>query len=167
VSAAADSSGGVRRHPWLLWAALALSLTLNICFVGGLVWTKMTVPPVLTPQERLQHLTEQLNLTPEQRIAFEQFVRSVRMHGGLLRENNEPILQRVWAEYAKPTPDQALIDKLVQQANDNRHAFQREAAAALAAFMAELNPDQRATFSKLAQARQDQASKRLWQMIIH
>lgn len=151
----------------LAWIALALSLTLNLFFLGGLAWSKFFAEPFgLTPAERFQQLGRDLNLNDDQRAAFRQFFHTVRLRGQLLRESNEPLMERVWAELAKPQPDDALISRLVEQAAENRHDFQKTTAAALGTFMATLTPEQRAQFANLAKQHQDIAAKRLWRMII-
>ena len=161
----------VRRLGWrgrLVWVALSLSLTLNVFFIGGLIWSKIEASRVgTTPAERLAHLGQQLNLSADQTLALEQFVRVVRLRGLLLRESNEPLSQRIWTEIAKPAPDDALISNLVEQANENRHSFQKEAAGALMTFMKSLTPEQRAQFAGIARNRQDEIAKRLWFMIGH
>jgi uncharacterized membrane protein len=161
----------VRRIGWrgrLVWVALALSLTLNVFFIGGLTWSKIEAGRMgTTAAERLAYLGQELNLSPDQVLAFQQFMRVVRLRGRLLHESNEPLLQRIWAEIAKPAPDGALISNLVEQANDNRHGFQKEAAIALMTFMKSLSPEQRAQFAELAKDHQDEAAKRLWLMISH
>jgi len=168
MTAIADS---VRRIGWrgrLVWVALALSLTLNVFFIGGLTWSKIEAGRVgTTPAERLAYLGQNLNLSPDQTLAFEQFVRVVRLRGRLLRESNEPLLQRIWAEIAQPAPNDGLISNLVEQANENRHGFQKEAAGALMTFMKSLSPQQRAQFAELAREHQDEAAKRVWLMISH
>lgn len=158
----------VGRRGRLAWIALALSLTLNVFFIGGLTWSKIEAGRMgVTPAERLAHLEQRLNLNADQTLAFQQFVRVLRLRGRLLRESNEPLLQRIWAEVAKPAPDDGTISNLVEQANENRHGFQKEAAGALMTFMKSLSPEQRARFAELARNRQDVAAKRLWFMISH
>lgn len=168
MTAIADSVRRIGRRGRLVWVALALSLTLNVFFVGGLTWSKIQANRLgTTAAERLAYLGQELNLSPDQTLAFEQFTRVVRLRGRLLHESNEPLLLRIWAEIAKPAPDGTLISSLVEQANENRHGFQKEAAGALMTFMKSLSPEQRSQFAELARDHQDEAAKRLWLMISH
>jgi uncharacterized membrane protein len=139
----------------LLWVALALSLTLNICFVGGLIWSRVTTEPTLTPAQRFQQIAQELQLSPNERDGFDQFALEVRRHTRQLRESNMPLVQRVWEELGKAQPDQALISQLVDQATENRHTFQKEMTGALSRFLAGLTPEQRAQFVTLAKRQQD------------
>lgn len=162
VAAAAARAGWRGR---IVWVALALSLTLNVFFVGGLVWSRMA-DRELGPLERFQAVGRQLDLDAEQQNAFQSFGRTVRAQGELLRERNVPLLNRVWEEVAKPEPDQALVAQLVEQAANNRQAYQKATAEALGAFMQSLRPEQRARFADIAKRRHDHTAHRIWRMIL-
>jgi uncharacterized membrane protein len=157
-----------RRTGWrgrLVWVALALSLTLNVFFVGGLTWMKLSARPNLTPIERMEHVVQALNPTDDQRLAFEQFLRVVRLRGRFLRETNQPLLEKVWAEMAKPTPDDDAVAKLSAEVDKNRQAFQQELAGALQGFIKTLSPDQRVKFADVTKAGGDPPTRRLFEII--
>jgi uncharacterized membrane protein len=135
----------------LLWVALVLSLTLNVFFIGGLVWSRVIADRPPTPAQRFQQIARDLNLTDDQRDAFQQFVLDMRHHTRQLRQNNHPLIDHVWQELGKPQPDQALVGKLIDQATQNRHTYQLEMATALGRFLATLSPEQRAQFIELTQ----------------
>ena len=156
-----------RRSGWrgrLVWLALALSLTLNVFFVGGLFWVKtfMHPPP---PMERMRALGESLNLTPEQQQAFDQFVRSIRQHAREVREQTRPLVTQIWTELAKPTPDEAQVAKLGEQVNANRVAFQRELSVSMLGFIKTLTPEQRTRLAQIAGTAHDQPTRRLFQIV--
>ena len=156
-----------RRTGWrgrLVWVALALSLTLNVFFVGGLTWMKLSRSN-LTPIERMQHVVQALNPTDDQRLAFEQFVRVARLRGRFLRETNQPLLEKIWAEMAKPTPDDEAVAKLSAEVDRNRQAFQQELAVALQGFIKTLSPDQRIKFAEVTKAGGDPPTRRLFEII--
>src|SRR5579863_36425 len=156
-----------RRTGWrgrLVWVALALSLTLNVFFVGGLTWMKLSRSN-LTPIERMQHVVQALNPTDDQRLAFEQFVRVARLRGRFLRETNQPLLEKIWAEMAKPTPDDDAVAKLSAEVDRNRQAFQQELAVALQGFIKTLSPDQRIKFAEVTKAGGDPPTRRLFEII--
>jgi Spy/CpxP family protein refolding chaperone len=76
------------------------------------------------------------------------------------------LIDDVWSEIAKPTPDQATIAKLADQINGNRESFQHEVSAALDAFIKTLTPEQRAQLAAMAKSPQDEAARRLFQMVV-
>jgi uncharacterized membrane protein len=159
----AESGQKAGRGGRLLWIALALSLTLNICFLAGLAWMHIHAPG--PPLVRLQHFGDSLNLTGDQRQAYEQFLRTLRQRGRAVREGNQPLIQNLWSEIAKPTPDTAAIAKLGDQINSNRTALQRDVSSALDAFIKTLTPEQRAQLAAKAKAPPDEPARRLFQMV--
>jgi uncharacterized membrane protein len=159
----ADSGQKAGRGSRLLWIALALSLTLNICFLAGLAWMHIHAPP--PPLVRMQHFGDSLNLNGDQRAAYDHFLRTLRLRGRSVREGNQPLIQNLWSEIAKPTPDTAAIAKLGDQINGNREAFLREVSSALDAFIKTLTPEQRAMLAAKAKAPPDEPARRLFQMV--
>jgi uncharacterized membrane protein len=156
-----------QRSGWrgrLVWVALALSLTLNVFFIGGLVWVKtfMRPPPF---SERLHAFGHTLHMTGPQRQAFEQFIRELRQHARAAREANQPLLAQIWTELAKPSPDNDLVTKLGAQVNDNRTAFQKEASSELLAFLKTLTPEQRAHIGEIVRSAHEEPARRLFQFI--
>ena len=134
---------------------LALSLTLNVFFVAGLIWTRTMdhPPPPLPVAERFEKIAKDINLTGDQLAAFEQFEHAFRERQHQLREQNRPIAEAIWSELAKPQPDQDKISGLIEQAGENRRAAQKDNTASLIAFLAALSPEQRTRFAGLAQQR--------------
>ncbi len=134
---------------------LALSLTLNVFFVAGLIWTRTMHHPHPPPQavERFEQIAKDINLTGDQLAAFEQFDHAFRDRQRQLRDQNRPIAEAIWSELTKPQPDQDKISGLIEQAGQNRRAAQKDNTAALIAFLAALPPEQRTRFADLAQQR--------------
>jgi uncharacterized membrane protein len=164
MTSLADSG---RKAGWrgrLVWIALALSLTLNVCFFAGLAWMRLLAP--LTPLARMEHFGDSLNLNDTQRQAYEQFLRTIRLRGRFVRESNQPLIDDVWGEVAKPTPDASTVAKLADQVNGNREAFQREVSTALDAFIKTLSPEQRTQLAAKAKTPPDDAARRLFQMVV-
>lgn len=161
------AAGGLRSgsRGWLLWLALVVSLVLNAFLIGTLVWW-VTASRMLTPAERFQQIGRELKLSEDQRDAFQQFIIEMRRNGRQLRESNEPLIQKIWQEQAKPQPDLATIDQLIDQSNENRRVFQKTMAAALTHFLANLSPDQRSQFVQLTDRHQDQVANRLRHLVI-
>jgi Spy/CpxP family protein refolding chaperone len=151
----------------LVWLALILSLTLNVFFIGGVVWSRVEAGRFAeTPEEHFHELGQQLDLNDAQQLAFENFLRTVRQNVRVVREKNVPLLRQVWQEETKATSDQASIEQLSEQVHENRVAFRKAAAAALAGFLTSLTPEQRAKFATLAERHHDPAARHIWYMIV-
>jgi uncharacterized membrane protein len=160
------AAGGVRSgsRSRLLWLALIISLALNAFLIGTMVWW-VGANRMLTPAERFQQIGRELSLTDDQRDTFQQFVIEMRRNGRQLRENNEPLVQKVWDEMGKAQPDLAAIDRLVDEATENRRAYQKNMAVALSRFLGSLSPQQRAEFVELTKRHQDQVAARLRHLV--
>jgi Spy/CpxP family protein refolding chaperone len=138
----------------LLWVVLILSLALNLCFIAGALWIRVQgPPPPMTPEQRLEQIEPQLALDAQQKTAFDQYVRTVRLRVQSMHEAIEPMVAKAWSELAKPDADEAKIMQLFDQAGEQRHAFRRELGTATFAFLAKLTPEQRAKFVELARQR--------------
>ncbi len=148
----------------LTWIALALSLTLNIFFLAGLAWMHLHAPP--PPFVRMQHFADPLKLSDSQRQAYNQFLRTLRMRGRFVRESNRPLIDSLWNEIAKPTPDVAAVAKLADQIHGNRESLLREVSTALDAFIKTLTPEQRAQFAAQAKAPREEPARRLFQLVV-
>ena len=143
---------GSRQH--LVWVVLILSLALNLCFIAGALWIRVQEPPLpMSPEQRLHQIEPQLALNPQQKVAFDEYARTVRSGMQSMREAVEPVVANAWSELAKPDADEAKVMLLFDQAGDQRRAFRRELGTATFAFLAKLSPEQRAKFVELARQR--------------
>jgi Spy/CpxP family protein refolding chaperone len=143
---------GSRQH--LFWVVLILSLALNLCFIAGALWIRVQGPPLpMSPEQRLQQIEPQLGLDSQQKGAFDQYARTVRLRMQSMREAIEPLVANAWSELAKPDADDAKVMQLFDQAGEQRRAFRRELGTATFAFLAKLSPEQRAKFVELARQR--------------
>jgi uncharacterized membrane protein len=140
------ATAGVRGRR-LLVVLLVLSGVLNLCFIGGVLWTRMHEPP--HGPGRVQQIADELGLNPQQRAGFEQYFRLMRARGQLMRAELDPVVSQAWAEIAKPQPDQAKIDQDFEAAATKRHAFAHDATQNTLNFLATLSPDQRIKFVNL------------------
>ena len=157
MTSLAEASGRRAAGGWLVWLALAVSLTLNVFFVGGLVWSHFNVPPPRTALQRFQLVAAELQLTGPQKEAFEHFAVEMRRSGMQLHEGVQPLMQHVWEELGKAQPDEAALARSVDQITDNRRAYQHHLTQGLTRFLATLSPEQRARFIELARQRLDEA----------
>lgn len=137
----------------LLWVLLALSLALNVCFVGGALWIRIHGPPPMNMEERLERIGSQLALDPQQKIAFAQYSEAIRMRMQEMRNAVEPLVGKAWAEVAKPDASEARVVQLFDEAGQTRRGYMRELAPVTLAFLAKLSPEQRARFVELIRQR--------------
>ena len=130
----------------LVWLALALSLTLNIFVVAGLVWSQAAGPRPSSYPERLIEAGARLHLSPAQRDAFNHFSETILQRTKEMREANQPLYRRIWDELAKAQPDPAVLTQLVDEASETRHGYQKEVIGSLTTFLGTLSPEQRVEF---------------------
>jgi uncharacterized membrane protein len=164
MTTVADGGAATASRGRLLWLALVLSLLVNAFFLGTAAWW-LTSLHRMTPAQRFQQVVRDLRLTNDQRDAFQVFVITARRGTRQLFESNRPLLGKVWVELGKAKPDQDQIAKLVDQATDNRRAYQKSMTAALAQFLADLSPQQRARFIDLTQEKHNPISWRLRRLV--
>jgi uncharacterized membrane protein len=138
----------------LVTVALALSLALNVFFIGGLLYSKL-VPP--TPP--LIALGRELNLTPDQRKEFQSFVQVVRKRGAALRDTNGKVSLQIWDELSQPKPDEQKLTALFAEVADNRRDYQTAVASGLLPFLETLTPEQRQRFVEISRRRQEGAGR--------
>jgi uncharacterized membrane protein len=149
----------------LLWLALAISLALNAFVVGTLAWW-VNANRMTTPAERFQQTVRELHLNDDQRDAFQQFVIEMRRNTRQLHDNNEPLVQKVWDEMGKAQPDRDLISHLVDQATENRRAYQKNMTDVLTRFLANLSAEQRGQFIDLTKRHQDPVAQHLRRLVV-
>ena len=137
-----------RRLPWI---ALALSVALNVflgAFLAGELWHRPRPPEPGA-------VASALNLTPEQREAFQRFRQTAREENMRFREAVRPALRRSWAELAKQTPDEAVLAQSYDQALARRREMHLATLRELRGFLQTLTPEQRQRFVELESARQE------------
>jgi uncharacterized membrane protein len=144
----------------LVKVALALSLALNVCFVGGLLYSKFVRP---TPP--LIMLGRELNLEPDQRKAFQSFVQVVRSKGAALRDTNLALGRQIWDELSQPKPDAQKLGTLFTEIANNRRDYQMAVGTALLPFLETLSIEQRQHFIEIGKRRQDAMANRMRQLL--
>jgi Spy/CpxP family protein refolding chaperone len=141
------------RLPWVLFA---VSLALNIAFMGGWAWGRMHPPRGGV----FQHAARGLSLDDRQRDAFQNFLKTQRANGQLLREKNRPLLDSVRGEWAKQNPDEAAVEQLLDTTDANRRAFRQQTIRAMNDFLRTLTPEQREQFLRGIQEREHHGPRR-------
>lgn len=148
----------------LPWVLLALSLALNVFFVGGNVYTRMLVERLdKSPDERARLLAERLTLDARQRDAFGSLRAKVRARSEKYRGASRNSAARIWAEIRKDKPNQRVINRNLRVLSKNRLAFQMQASAIAIDFLARLDRQQKERFLTLAKQRNFLGSRLLRQ----
>jgi Spy/CpxP family protein refolding chaperone len=150
VGSSAGPAG--RRRLWI--GLFAVSLMLNLCFVGGSLWSWWhSAPERLSMTEHYRQIAAALDLDAGQRAAFDRYTAAMRSRMEQMRREVDPLFDAAWEEVAKPAPNEAAALALVDQAADKRRGFQHDATAATLEFLATLSPAQRAKFVALMRER--------------
>jgi Spy/CpxP family protein refolding chaperone len=137
--------------PWILFA---LSLTLNVFFLGGYYYKRVLDQRLAgNEQERSRYIADQLNFTQDQRQHFQALRQSARERGRETFRTNRPVIDRLWREIEKPTPDATQLDGYIDRLTTNRAAFQREQMHDLLSFAQSLDENQRVQFLELVRTR--------------
>jgi len=155
VSAATAGAGRrtARSPRRLVWVLLALSVALNLFFVGGALWIRVHPAAVLSFQEqRFQRMARELDLAPQQRAGFDRYVAAMRSRTAQMHQQLAPLYAAAWQEMAQPHADEAQVMRLFDEATAKRREFQREATSQTLAFLAVLSPAQRARFLAIVQS---------------
>lgn len=149
-------TAGISVWSWrvLPWVLLALSLALNLFFIGGHVYTRSLVHRLGESRlERTTLMAERLGLTAEQKAAFNGLQAKYRARAVGYRGAAREAAEKIWAELAKAKPDQAVVDRNLKALFDNRYELQREASRYTIEFMAGLQPAQKERFLALVRQR--------------
>lgn len=151
---AAGTSRPISRRPRpLVLMLLALSVALNLFFVGGALWIRLHPAATLSFQEqRFRRMANELDLAPSQRDAFNRYVEAMRARTARMHQELAPLFGGAWEEMAKPQADEAQVMRLFDEASEKRRGFQREATTQTLAFLATLSPAQRTKFLAIVQA---------------
>jgi Spy/CpxP family protein refolding chaperone len=148
VSSTTAGRALLRNRPHRLLAALlAVSLALNLFFIAGAAWTRLHPPPDEPGfDQRFSQMAAQLDLDSQQQAAFTRYEAAMRTRRAAMRLKVRPLFDAARQEIAKPQPDAARIQQLLDQAEVQHRAFQRQTIADTLAFAATLSPAQRAIF---------------------
>ena len=153
----------IRAFSWraLPWVLFAVSLALNIFFIGGHYYARAQLDSqasrqagtVKPPATRTQGLVDRIGLDVAQRGEFRTMRGNIRERGKRFCARSRKHVERLWAELEKSKPSKRVIDRSLRRIYDNGYAYQRRAAAHALAFISKLDPNQKARFLALAKSR--------------
>jgi Spy/CpxP family protein refolding chaperone len=157
VSLAATGTSAAGGWPYrrIVYAALGVSLVLNVFFIAGAVWTRTQPVPAASRgfEPRYQQMAGELGLDAQQRAAFDRYVAAMRTRGERMRQQIGPALSAAWEEAAKAQADRTQVLRLFDDAFDRRRQVQHDALTQTLDFMAVLSPAQRTKFVALSRER--------------
>jgi uncharacterized membrane protein len=138
----------------VLIALLVVSVALNVCFIGGALWTRIHAPPPpLDMAERYNRMRAELDLNPQQRAAFDKYAVAMHDRTQKMHEQIAPLIGDAWEEIAHPQADAAQIMRLFNQASEDRRDYQRDITVQTLSFLATLSPEQRSKFVAIGRER--------------
>ncbi len=140
----------------LPWVLLALSVALNVFFVGGHVYTRVLIDRVTSSHAKPhagRSLSARLKLTAAQRKSFGELRRKMRERRREYRRASRDESRQLWRAIGDPDAKSDAIDKHLKTLADNRLGFNRDAAEYMRAFVLVLNKDQRKRFLRRARRR--------------
>lgn len=155
LAATGSSTAGGWPYRRIVYAALAVSLVLNVFFIAGAVWTR-TQPAAAgsrSVEPRYQQMAAELGLDAQQRAAFDRYAAAMRSRGERMRQQVGPALNAAWEEAAKAQADRTQVLRLFDEASDKRRQFQHDGLVQTLDFIATLTPAQRAKFVALSRER--------------
>jgi Spy/CpxP family protein refolding chaperone len=142
------------RLPSLPWILFALSLTLNVFFLGGYyskrLWDQRFAGG---SEEQGRYIVEKLSFSPDQRQRFNDLRQRARERQRETMRANRQVIDGLWHEIELPEPNAAQIDGYIDHLTANRQGFQREQMRDLLAFAKTLEQKQRLEFLELVRAR--------------
>ncbi len=138
----------------LVWALLAASLALNICFiVGVLYYRSAATDPTAMAERRLQAVAEILALDDRQLAALRALRQQVSGEQQAMRSDLEPVRAGFLEALAQTELDEAALVELLEQRGELRRPHLLAIAGSLHGFLRELTPEQRAKLLGMAEER--------------
>lgn len=138
----------------LPWVLFALSLTLNVFFLGGYYSKRLWDTRIAGgEQEQGRYIAERLSFTTDQRQRFQDMRQRARERQREATRANRPIIESLWREIEQPEPNPAQLDGYIERLTANRQGFHREQMRDLLAFAKTLEDRQRHEFLELVRAR--------------
>jgi uncharacterized membrane protein len=143
-------------HRPLLLGLLAVSLALNLFFVGGAIWIRFS-RPANPPgfEQRYEGIAAQLGLSSDQRAGFERYVQQMRVRGQRMRTEIAPLIAAAWDEIAQPKADVGHIMSRYDAASEKWREFQHASTTQTLDFLALLSPAQRSKFVAIIRRHHD------------
>lgn len=139
----------------LPWVLFALSLTLNVFFLGGYYSKRLWDQRLAGGEEQGRYISETLKFDADQRQRFTEMRQRARERQREASRTNRPIIESLWREIEKPEPNVSQLDGYIDRLTATRQGFHREQLRDLMAFAKTLDEKQRHEFLELVRVRLD------------
>ena len=150
----------MRKLPWIL---LALSITFNFAFTGGLLEAQsarqQAIEPEQAPGDKADLVATQLGLNDEQRQAYVDTRTRLSQEGAELREAMALAREERRAELAQAEPDLARVAQIEADIADISCRMRLLAAEHLEKFAGRLGPEQRRRLGGMMRSRMGHGPK--------
>lgn len=135
---------------------LAISITLNLFFVGGFLYRRGVADGrQALAAARTQSVAERLQLDDSQRERFAALRRDMLDRQRSANRAIRSLVDDMWEEVTKKSPDTAQVDSLVARIMTERTALQRDQMRLIIDFVPILSPEQKQEFVAMARALND------------
>ena len=138
----------------LPWALFAVSLALNLFFVGGVGYSWMTTGRLVeSPDARLDTVAEELSLTAAEKQGLIELRGRMREVWSAMRSQNGSVRAATLEELASDDFDREKVLQLTRERYELRSATIVDSMQELHDYLTTLTPEQRRQFVDMAQDR--------------
>ncbi len=131
---------------WLK-SALFISVSLNIAFIVGFVYTGKNLNNLTqSPEKRQQLLQQRLELSREQKVLFQKLKKDVFILTDNYKQKDEKLLEHYWQSLLNEDND---LDHILEEMSDNQLRYRQKVTADFKILMAQLHPEQRVKIVKI------------------
>lgn len=135
----------------LSWALLAISLALNLSFIGGVVYSKLTAEGEDTISDaRIATVSEELDLSPEERAGLVALRGKIRERWGVLQPANHSTRSVLEEMLLEATLDRDRVLALAREHYEQSSQAVADSMVDLHAYLATLSEAQRRDFVEMA-----------------
>ena len=135
---------------WLPWTLLALSVALNIFFIGGFFWSHQhAMMWARGPEARMERLADRLDLAPPQREELKRLAATMHERGRNAFRDREPAMRELMDMVLADSPDRAAIEARLRAMGEKRIQGMIEMLDTALPFLGSLNPEQRGELGEL------------------
>ncbi len=131
---------------WLK-SALFISVSLNIAFIVGFVYTGKNLNNLTqSPEKRQQLLQQRLELSRDQKVLFQKLKKDVFILTDNYKQKDEKLLEHYWQSLLNEDND---LDHILEEMSDNQLRYRQKVTADFKILMAQLHPEQRVKIVKI------------------
>ena len=131
---------------WLK-SALFISLSLNIAFIVGFIYSGKNLNNLSqSPEKRQQLLQQRLELSKDQKVLFQKLKKDVFILTDNYKQKDEELLEHYWQSLLNEDKE---LPHILEEMSKNQLRYRQKVTANFKILMAELNPEQRVKIVKI------------------